>query len=369
MSTAARVVVCPAGEASAGLPTLEVQEVRLPAPGPRQVVVRQHASGICHSQLHQMHRPRRRPLLLGHESTGIVLQKGREVTHVAEGDAVLLTWVPRDAAEASAPPVAAELAVGGGQAVSQNVFTWADHAIADEQFVVKAAPETPMDVAAIVGCAVMTGAGAVVNTADVQRGDSVAIFGVGGVGLSAVAGAKVRGANPIIAVDVDDAKLEFAKRFGATHGVNAKREEPIAAIHALTGKPGQVSIAGRPVTGVDFAFDCIGHKTTMEQIVPACRPGHFGACQGGTAVLVGVPSTTVELNAGEMLGQEKQFRGSIGGSCSPDRDFPMFLGWHAEGQLDLEAMVTARYAIDDINEATHALAEGRISGRSILAFE
>ena len=214
----------------------------------------------------------------------------------------------------------------------------------------------------------MTGAGAVLNTADVQRGDSVAIFGVGGVGLSAVAGAKVRGADPIIAVDVDDAKLVFAERFGATHGVNARREDPVAAIHRMAGKPGQTSIAGRPVTGVDFAFDCIGHKATMEQIVPACRPGHFGACQGGTAVFVGVPHTTVELNAGEMLGQEKQFRGSIGGSCSPDRDFPMFLKWHAEGQLDLDALVTARYAIDDINEATHALAEGRISGRSILEF-
>ena len=331
MATAARVVVLPEGDASAGLPSLEVQEVRLPAPGPRQVVVKQHASGICHSQLHQMHRPRRRPVLLGHEATGTVLQAGREVGHVAEGDTVLVTWVPRDAARASAPPTPAALEVG-------------------------------------VGCAVMTGAGAVLNTADVQRGDSVAIFGVGGVGLSAVAGAKVRGADPIIAVDVDDAKLAFARRFGATHGVNARQEDPVAAIHRMAGKPGQTSIAGRPVTGVDFAFDCIGHKATMEQIVPACRPGHFGACQGGTAVLVGVPHATVELNAGEMLGQEKQFRGSIGGSCSPDRDFPMFLKWHAEGQLDLDALVTARYAIDDVNEATHALAEGRISGRSILEF-
>ena len=368
MATAARVVVLPEGDASAGLPSLEVQEVRLPAPGPRQVVVKQHASGICHSQLHKMHRPRRRPVLLGHEATGIVLQAGREVGHVAEGDTVLVTWVPRDAARASAPPTPAALEVGGGNAVSQNVFTWADHTIADQQFVVKAAPDIAMDVAAIVGCAVMTGAGAVLNTADVQRGDSVAIFGVGGVGLSAVAGAKVRGADPIIAVDVDDAKLAFARRFGATHGVNARQEDPVAAIHRMAGKPGQTSIAGRPVTGVDFAFDCIGHKATMEQIVPACRPGHFGASQGGTAVLVGVPHTAVELNAGEMLGQEKQFRGSIGGSCSPDRDFPMFLKWHAEGQLDLDALVTARYAIDDVNEATHALAEGRISGRSILEF-
>ena len=363
MSTPARVVVLPQEQAP-----LQVQEINLPDPGPTQVVVKQFASGICHSQLHQMHRPRRRPGLLGHESTGVVIKKGSAVTHVDEGDTVLVTWVPRDAANAGGPPAPAALEVGGGTAISQNVFTWADHTIADEQFVVKASSGIAKDVTAIVGCAVMTGAGAVVNTANVQAGDSVAVFGVGGVGLSAIVGAKMRGANPIIAVDLDDAKLDFAKRFGATHGFNAGKVNAVEAIHAMTGKPGQTSIGGRPVTGVDFAFDCIGLKVTMEQIVPACRGGHFGVCQGGTAVLVGVPSTTVELNAGEMLGQEKQFRGSIGGSCSPERDFPMFLAWHASGDLDLESLVTERYAIEDINEATTALQEGRISGRSILEF-
>lgn len=363
MTTPARVVVLPQRNAP-----LEVQDVNLPDPGPTQVVVRQYASGICHSQLHQMHRPRRAPTLLGHESTGIVLKKGRAVEHVEEGDTVLVTWVPRDAANAPASPTAATLAVGGGEAVSQNVFTWADHTIADEQFVVKAGPDIARDVTAIIGCAVMTGAGAVINTADVQAGDSVAIFGVGGVGLSAVVGAKMRGANPIVAVDLDDDKLEFAKRFGATHGINAGKVDAVDAIHAMAGKPDQTTIGGRPVSGVDFAFDCIGLKVTMEQIVPACRAGHFGVCQGGTAVLVGVPSTTVELNAGEMLGQEKQFRGSIGGSCSPERDFPTFLDWHASGDLDLESLVTERYAIDEINEATTALEEGRISGRAILEF-
>ncbi len=363
MTTPARVVVLPQQDAP-----LEVQEINLPDPGPTQAVVRQYASGICHSQLHQMHRPRRSPTLLGHESTGVVLKKGSAVDHVEEGDTVLVTWVPRDAANASAPPVPATLPVGGGEAISQNVFTWADHTIADEQFVVKASPDIAPDVTAIIGCAVMTGAGAVINTADVQAGDSVAVFGVGGVGLSAIVGAKMRGANPIIAVDLDDAKLAFAKRFGATHGINASEVNAVEAIHAMTGKPGQVTIGGRPVSGVDYAFDCIGLKVTMEQIVPACRGGHFGVCQGGTAVLVGVPATTVELNAGEILGQEKQFRGSIGGSCSPDRDFPLFLDWHDKGDLDLESLVTERYAIDEINEATTALEEGRISGRSILTF-
>ncbi|MCE2460989.1 MAG: zinc-binding dehydrogenase [Pseudomonadales bacterium] len=363
MGTPARVVVMP------GKPgPLEVQEMDLPDPGPNQIVVKQFASGICHSQLHQMHRPRRRPSLLGHESTGIVLKKGSAVGHVEEGDMVLVTWVPRDAANADGPPARSSLDIGGGQTVSSSVFTWADHTIADEQFVVGAPSNIATDVTAIIGCAVMTGAGAVLNTANVQEGDSVAIFGVGGVGLSAVVGAKMRGADPIIAVDLDAEKLEFAKRFGATDGIDASKVNAVEAIHAMTGKPGQIGAGGRPVTGVDFAFDCIGLKVTMEQIVPACRGGHFGACQGGTAVLVGVPQTTVELNAGEILAQEKQFRGSIGGSCSPERDFPMFLDWHASGTLDLESLVTERYAIEDINEATTALAEGRISGRSILEF-
>ena len=362
MGTPARVVVMPGGPGP-----LEVQEMNLPDPGPGQVVVKQYASGICHSQLHTMHGPRRRPALLGHESTGIVLKKGAAVTHVEEGDTVLVTWVPRDAANADGPPERTPLDIGGGHTIAQSVFTWADHTITDQQYVVRAPSEIATDVTAIVGCAVMTGAGAVLNTANVQEGDSVAVFGVGGVGLSAVVGARMRGADPIIAVDLDDDKLEFAKRFGATDGINAGKVNAVEAIHAMTGKPDH-SAAGLPVSGVDFAFDCIGHKVTMEQIVPACRPGRTGLCHGGTAVLVGVPLTKVELSAIEILSQEKQFRGSIGGSCSPDRDFPMFLDWHASGELDLDALVTERYGIDDINEATTALDEGRISGRSILEF-
>ena len=362
MPTSARVVVLPQERAP-----LRVEDIEIPDPSPTQVVVKQYASGICHSQLHQMHNPRRGPTLLGHESTGIVLKAGSAVSHVEEGDTVLVTWVPRDSASISERPVNATLTTSLGDAVSQNVFTWADHTIADQQFVVKADPDIAKDVTSIIGCAVMTGAGAALNTVDIKRGDSVAVFGVGGVGLSAIVGAKFRGADPIIAVDLDEDKLEFAKRFGATHGINASDVNPVEAIHEMTSHDG-FSIGGRPITGVDFAFDCIGLKVTMEQIVPAVRPGRFGARQGGTAVLVGVPQTTVELNAGEILGSEKQFRGSIGGSCCPDRDFPQFLDWHKSGRLDLESLVTERYHIDDINEATTALEEGKIAGRSILEF-
>lgn len=363
MSTDARVVVLPESTSE-----LRVEELALPDPGPHQVVVREYASGVCHSQLHQMHRPRKAPVVLGHEATGIVVKAGSEVSNVAEGDTVLLTWVPRDAKGAGRAPERATLQVSDGIAQSENVFTWADHTICDEQYAVKVDPNIAKDVTSIIGCAVMTGAGAVINTANVQPGQSVVIFGVGGVGLSAVVGAKVAGANPIIAVDLDDSKLEFAKAFGATHTINASEVDPVEAVHALTPKEEQLTFARKPVTGADFAFDCIGIRTTMEQIVPACRSGHFGAQDGGTAVLVGVPTTTVELNAGDILVNEKHFIGSIGGSCSPDRDFPTFLKWHQDGTLDLDAMITARYTIDQINEATHALENGEIHGRAILEF-
>ena len=363
MGTPARVVVLPRDPGQ-----LRIEEISLADPGPTQVMVKQFASGVCHSQLHQMHRPRQTPVVLGHESTGVVMKTGSRVRHVKEGDTVLVTWVPRGAGRTKEPPVRATLATSEGEAQSENVFTWADHTLADQQYVVKADPGIKRDVTAIIGCAVMTGAGAVIRTAGVKPGQSVAIFGVGGVGLSAVVGARMAGANPIIAVDLDDAKLEFAKRFGATHGINAANGDPIPAIHALTPHPGEYTIMRTPASGVDFAFDCIGIKKTMEQIVPACRAGRFGVSHGGTAVLVGVPGTNVELNAIDVLINEKRFIGSIGGSCAPDRDFPTFIDWHRKGQLDLDALVTARYPIEKINEATTALERGQISGRAILEF-
>ena len=363
MGTPANVVVLPQDTSE-----LRIESLSLPDPGPHQVVVQQFASGVCHSQLHQMHRPRTYPVVLGHEATGIVLKKGSEVDHVDEGDTVLVTWVPRNTVASQRVPEVAVLEVSDGTARSENVFTWADHTICDEQYVVKVDPSIPTDVTAIIGCAVMTGAGAVINTANVQAGDSVAVFGVGGVGLSAVVGAKVAGAAMIIAVDLDDEKLKFARAFGATHTINASLVDPVEAIHEMTRKEGIHDIMRQPVSGADYTFDCIGIRTTMEQIVPACRSGHFGAETGGTAVLVGVPGTPVELNAIDVLINEKKFIGSIGGSCAPDRDFPRFLEWHANGDLDLNAMITARYPIEEINAATTALESGQIQGRAILEF-
>jgi Zn-dependent alcohol dehydrogenase len=366
MPTPARVVVVPQGE---DRPVLRVDEVKLPDPGPYQVVVKQFASGVCHSQLHQMHRPRMAPVVLGHESTGVVMAKGNQVKHVKEGDRVMVTWVPRDGENTTRRADAISLTLADGStAVSQNVFTWADHTIADEQFVVAMPNDVDTGVTAIIGCAVMTGSGAVYHTAGVKKGQSVAVFGVGGVGLSALAAAAVVGADPIIAVDLDDSKLQFAKKFGATVGVNASQVDAVEKIRELTANKNELTMRGEPVSGVDFAFDCIGVRKTMEQILPAVRPGVLGRSTGGTAVLVGVPQTPVELDAIDLLIGEKKYIGSIGGSCRPDRDFPMFIRWYKEGDLDLNALVTARYSIDQIGEATEALEQGKIAGRSILEF-
>jgi Zn-dependent alcohol dehydrogenase len=363
MGTSARVVVVPAAPGP-----LRIDEVVLPDPGPHQVVVKQFASGICHSQLHQMHGPRTTPQVLGHESTGVVVAAGKGVNHVSEGDRVMVTWVPRRPRMRRPPEL--RLALGDGTEVATRVvFTWADNTIADDQFVVPLRDGVATDVTSIIGCAVMTGAGAVVHSAGVRKGESVAVFGVGGVGLSAITAASILGAAPVIAVDLVDDKLETARKFGATETVNARNRDPVAAIHDLTRNSRATTMAGEPISGVDYAFDCIGVEATMSQIVPAARTGEFGRRSGGTAVLVGVPQGNLPIDPRDLLIQEKILMGSLGGSCHPDRDFPVFLDWYQDGRLDLDSLVTARYRIDQINEATTELEQGRISGRSILVFD
>lgn len=355
MPTPARVVVLPV-ETSA----MRIEEVLIPEPGPHTVVVRLFASGICHSQLHRIHAPRAVPTVLGHEATGEVVSVGSAVTHVGAGDRVIVTWVPRDRPSAGGrqPEPSSVPLADGTVAASHSSFTWGTHTTVDEQFVVKIPPDTRTDVTAIIGCAVMTGAGAVMHTASVRRRQSVAVFGVGGVGLSAVIAAHLAGADPIIAVDLTDDKLHFAKRFGATIGVNATECDPVERVRELTGGDGP-----------EFAFDCIGVPETMTQILLAARRGRMGERRGGTAVLVGVPTLPVVLDMRELLSFEKRYIGSYGGSCAPERDFPTFLEWGRTGRLDLDALVTRRYRLDEINEATRALGHGEIAGRAILELD
>jgi Zn-dependent alcohol dehydrogenase len=336
---------------------LLLEELDLPDPGPDQVTVKLYSSGVCHSQLHQMHNPALgRPLLLGHEGTGVVSRVGKGVTHVKPGDQCIVTWVPRTAVRGPTPREMTGVKYKG-EAAHGHVYTWARDVQTSKELVVPIPHDHPRDVSCIVGCAVLTGAGAVIHTAKVRPGESVAVFGVGGVGLSAIRAASILEAYPIIAVDLDDSKLEFAKSFGATHTVNASGNvDPVEAIRDLTGG------------GVDYAFDAIGVQKTIEQILQATRPGGIGGDNfGGMAVLVGVPQTKVTIDPSLFLYGQRLYRGSLGASF-PDTDFPMYLRWHKEGKFPLDRLITKRYGLEQINEACDDLHHGKILGRAILEY-
>ncbi|HSF57985.1 MAG TPA: zinc-binding dehydrogenase [Candidatus Binatia bacterium] len=347
---------------------LVVDEVAFPEPGPDQILVKHLSSGICHSQLHTMRRPprpgHRFPALLGHEATGIVAARGREVKHVKEGDHVITTWVDRNNANTPQPLVnhalndrAQYAAEWKGKTVSHSAATWAEYALASERVVVPMPNDVATDVTAVIGCAVMTGAGAIINTLEVKSGQSVAVFGAGGIGLCAIAAAAIVDAYPIVAVDLSEDKLAFARRFGATHAVNAREGDPVQAIRQLTEG------------GVDYAIDAIGLPQTQEQILRAVKAGFSGRDRGGTALLIGItpPGAQASLDTNLFIGN-RSFTRTSGGDCRPDRDFPLFIRWYREGKLKLTDLVTRRYTIDQINTAVDDLEHGRILGRGILTY-
>ncbi len=364
MTTLARIAILPEGS-----DTVRIDEILLPDPGPHEIVVKIFSTGLCHSQLHEIQESRGSDIVLGHEATGEVVAAGVEVDHVAVGDRVIIGGIPRTIEAPTRTPVSARVEQPGGRvALCQGVYTWADHALLDELYAVKVPADTRPDVTCVVGCAVMTGAGAVVNTAKVRAGQSVAIFGAGGVGLCAIAAARIVGAHPIIAVDLDDGKLEAAKRHGATHLVNATKEDAVEAIRALTTSDSECDMAGLPVAGVHVAFDCIGTPLTAQQILPAARTKALGADGQSQAILVGIPARDFPVSPTDLFLHEKRLTGSLAGSCRPDRDVPLFLEWFARGELDLDALVTRRYSLEDINEAITALSQGEIEGRAIIEF-
>lgn len=335
---------------------LVVEEIDVPDPGPGQVLVKLFASGICHSQLHALHNPQASvPAVMGHEATAQVLRVGAGVTLVKEGDHAMVAVVPHMTL-GEQPPTPTKVTWRGREITAGSVYTWSTGMLCDHRYLVPMPKEVRKDVTAILGCAVMTGSGAVVNTAGVKEGDSVAVFGVGGVGLSAISAAAAVGAYPIIAVDLDEAKLEFARRFGATHGVNARSGDPVANVKQLTNG------------GADFVFDAIGVKVTQEQISLAARPGVMGLSEGGTAVLIGVPQENATLNTRDMLMGGKKFITTLAGSGRPRRDLPRFLDWYKRGRLHLDDMVSKRYKLEQINEGVDDLARGRIFGRSIIEY-
>ncbi len=335
---------------------LLIDDIDIPDPKTDYVNLKMFSSGICHSQLHQMNNPDfPTPALLGHEGTGIVTDIGKNVTHLKEGDLAIVTWVPRNPIEGRWAPNP------GGMTWKEaplegSTATWCEDVSVWGGYVVKINDDNPKDISSIVGCAVLTGAGAVLNTAKVRPNQSVAVFGVGGVGMCALKMASILEAYPLIAVDIDDSKLEFAKQFGATHVINSKKNDPIEGIHEITSG------------GADFAFDAIGLKITNEQILPSVRSGGPGANNvGGMAVLIGMPGKEMTVDPGHFMFHQRQYRGSLGATY-PDKDFNMFLRWHKQGKFPLDQLVTKRYKLDQINEACEDLKNGKILGRAIMEY-
>ena len=343
-------------KAQHGVPLL-VEEIELEDPGDDEVLVKLFATGICHSQLHQLHDPLSpMPLLLGHEGTGVVLKAGSNVSHVSEGERVMIQFVPRDLPQGETAAARTKFR-WQGEEHDAGVYTWAEHALLNEQMVVPLPDDVPTDVTAIIGCAVITGAGAALYTANVQPGQSVAVFGVGGVGTNILAGAKIAGADPIIAVDLVEGKLGYAKEIGATHVVNASDVDAPEAIKEMTDG------------GVDFAFDAIGVEAAVQQALQSVKSGVLGVRRGGTAVIVGIGQGDVTLPRMFPIG-ERSLIGSMGGSARPAESMPRYVQLYKDGQLPLEQFVSKRYEnLDEINEGVRALEEGEIEGRSIIVYD
>jgi S-(hydroxymethyl)glutathione dehydrogenase / alcohol dehydrogenase len=350
---------------------LTVEEVELAHPGPAEVRVRIEASGVCHSDWNAVTGASATllPAVLGHEGAGIVEEVGAEVTTVSPGDKVVLSWLPscgrcpacetgrlslcevaaRDMGDGSLP--------GGGFRLSRNgdrlyhysyLSTFARHVVVHERSCIPLPAETDLDVAALVGCAVMTGIGAVINRAKVEPGSTVAVFGAGGVGLSAIMGARLAGAGTIIAVEPVESKRLLALELGATVALDGR--DP-----ALTDAVGEHAPAG-----LDYAFEAAGLPFLTELAFTLTR-------RGGTIVTVGLPpdGSTVSLPGPELVRSEKVVTGTFYGSARPHLDMPMILRFYAEGRLPLDRLVTRRYPLEAVNEAFGDMNGGEVA-RGVL---
>jgi len=351
---------------------LRVEEVELDGPGHGEVLVRVAAAGVCHSDYHFMNGdlPITLPCVIGHEGAGVVEEVGSNVSAVAPGDHVVMLFRAAcgrcEFCQRGRPALCAMAGLlrNSGRMLDGTsrlhragtdlhhflgVSCFAERTVLPEQGIVKIKPEVPLEVAALMGCAVMTGIGAVMNTAEVQPGASVLVIGAGGVGLNVVIGAALVGANQIIVADLLDSKLEMAHSFGATHLINAGEEDVVSAVRALTGGE-----------GVDYAFEVIGNPKTMAMAYQSVR-------RGGTAVAVGIPplGSEMTINAGELVYQEKTLKGSYYGTARPHADMPRLLDLYLAGRLPLDKLVSRTYPLDKVNEAYAALLAGEVA-RSIL---
>jgi S-(hydroxymethyl)glutathione dehydrogenase/alcohol dehydrogenase len=348
------------------LTPLSIEEVAIDKPVDREVLVRTAVSGVCHSDLHYVDRPSAwfgQAGVLGHEASGHVEAVGPNVTEFQPGDPVIACLsffcgkceyclVGRTNLCSAKPGRGSELPPRlsqDGQALLQfaGIAGYAEQMLVHENALVKISPEMPLDKAALISCGVMTGVGAVLNRAKVEPTATVAVFGVGGIGMSVVQGARIAGARRIIAVDMINYKLERALEFGATDVVNASQNDPVEAIRELT--------AG----GVDYAFEAVGHGDIAAQAFNSLRAG-------GEAVMLGVaePDATVTVPAAA-LRREKILTGSSMGSNRFKVDMPKYIEMYFQGKLLLDEMVTRQYRLDEINEAFNVLRGGEVM-RSVL---
>ncbi len=336
---------------------LRIEQVRVRDPGPREVRVRIVACGLCASDLHVWRTGEGIgfPAVLGHEASGIVEDIGPEVTQVEEGQRVVLAWIPRcgtcAACRSGRPHICSAMRTDandgslllGDVALGRymSVSGLSQRVVVGERSVIPVPAEVPLESACSVGCGVTTGFGAAVITGGVRWGESVAVFGCGGVGLSAVQGARIAGAGRIIAVDPNPARLELAQRLGATDIILATDGDPVAAIQALEQG------------GVDLAIEAVGGAAIVRQAFDAVAPG-------GRAVSVGLTSYSEEVSIPLVsLLMDKSLHGSIHGSADPARDFPKLFRLAQLGALQLEPMSGPDYPLEKVNEAFEALASGR----------
>ncbi|MCB5169742.1 Zn-dependent alcohol dehydrogenase [Streptomyces bambusae] len=346
---------------------LEIVEIDLPEPGPGQVRVRLAAAGVCHSDLSLTNGTMRVPVpaVLGHEGAGIVVSVGAGVTHVAPGDGVVLNWAPSCGtchhcgigevwlcanALTGVGAVYARTADGRDLHPGLNVAAFADETVVAAGCVLPAPAGIPLTEAALLGCAVLTGYGAVHHNARVREGESVAVFGVGGVGLAALQSARLAGAGPVVAVDVSPAKEELARAAGATHFVLAS-ETTAKEVRALTG--------GR---GTDVAVECVGRAETIRTAWESTR-------RGGRTTVVGIggKEQQVSFHALEIFHFARTLSGCVYGNSDPARDLPALADHIRAGRLDLGAMVTDRITLDGIPAAFDAMLAGK-GGRSLVVF-
>lgn len=347
-------------------------DITVAAPKDGEVRVQMVASGVCHSDLSVQNGtiPLATPLVLGHEGAGIITEVGPGVSDRAVGDHVVLSWVPQcrecyfcGRGQGYLCEKNGAVTLGGlidgtkrfstpdGE-LGQMAFcgTFASEAIVPAISTVKIPDDVPLESAALIGCGVLTGVGAAINTADIQAGDIVAVIGCGGVGLNVIQGARIAGAGRIIAIDMFDSKLELAKEFGATDTINAGEGDPVAAVQGLT--------EGR---GADAAFEVIGLAPTIDQAINMTR-------NGGEVILVGVPRLDVMLSlnaAFTFLYTAKTIKGCWYGSANVDTDVPKLIELYKSGDLKLDELVSRTITVDEVNEAFEAMGSGEVA-RSVI---